>query len=77
MKKDNRWAVCQRRATETHPHKKIVSLKVVQILVWDHLIQAKKGGLVEVVVLAACEPRGHRFERWSLHIARCVGKTSR
>jgi hypothetical protein len=30
---------------------------------------------VQVVVLAACEPRGHRFERWPLHIARCVGKT--
>jgi len=37
----------------------------------------KKGSLVQVVVLAACEPRGHRFERWPLHIARCVGKTSR
>jgi hypothetical protein len=34
-------------------------------------------GLVQVVVLAACELRGHRFERWPLHIARCVGKTSR
>jgi hypothetical protein len=34
-------------------------------------------GLVQVVVLAACEPRGHRFEWWPLHIARCVGKTSR
>jgi len=26
---------------------------------------------VQVVVLAACEPRGHRFERWPLHIAQC------
>jgi hypothetical protein len=33
--------------------------------------------LVQVVVLAACEPRGHRFEWWPLHIAQCVGKTSR
>ena len=36
-----------------------------------------KGSLVQVVVLAACEPRGHKFERRPLHIARCVGKTSR
>ena len=36
-----------------------------------------KGSLVQVVVLAAYEPRGHRFEWWPLHIARCVRKTSR
>jgi hypothetical protein len=36
----------------------------------------KKGSLVQVVVLAACESRGHKFERWPLHIARCVGKNS-
>ena len=36
-----------------------------------------KGSLVQVVVLAACKPRGHRFERWPLYIARCVGKTFR
>ena len=29
-----------------------------------------------MVGLAACEPRGHRFKRWPLHIAWCVGKTS-
>jgi hypothetical protein len=29
---------------------------------------------VQVVVLAACEPRGHRFERWSLHICTMCGK---
>jgi hypothetical protein len=27
---------------------------------------------VQVVVLAACEPRGHRLEQWPLHIAQCV-----
>jgi hypothetical protein len=32
------------------------------------------GGLV--VVVAACEPRCHRLERWPPHIARGVGKTS-
>ena len=38
----------------------------------------KKGGLVQVVVLAVYELRlrGHIFERWDLHIARCVKKTS-
>ena len=46
-------------------------------LVAHTLAQFEKGGLVQVVVLAACEPRGHKFERWPLHIARCVGKTSR
>ena len=47
-----------------------------KVILHFHQVWMKKGGLVQVVVLAACEPRGHRFERWSLHIARCVGKTS-